>query len=93
MKPFTNYPNKLVAARFQQLAEWRPPLRLAHLDRSPAHILTGKKPFCNLGPLLRLSITTNKLEKTSYTTKIVPTFILKDVRMSWIAALSDSPYG
>jgi len=23
-KPFTNYPNKLVAARFQRLGEWSP---------------------------------------------------------------------
>ena len=92
-KLFTNYPNKLVATRFQQLGEWRPPSRLAHLDCSPVHILTGKKPFYNLGPLLCLSVTTNKLEKTSYTTKIMPTLILKDVRMSWGAALSDSPYG
>jgi hypothetical protein len=51
-KPFTNYPNKLVAARFQQLGEWSPPSRLAHLDGSPVHILTGKKSFCNLGPPL-----------------------------------------
>jgi hypothetical protein len=62
--------NKLVAARFQQLGEWSPPSRLAHLDRNLVHILIGKKPFYNLAPLLRLSVTTNKLEKSSYLAKI-----------------------
>jgi hypothetical protein len=92
IKPFTNYPNKLVAVRFQRLGEWSPPSRVAHHDRNPVLTLIGKKPFCNLVPLLRLLVATNKLEKTSYMTKTIPTFILKDVRMSCVVTLSDSPY-
>jgi hypothetical protein len=94
-KPFTNYPHKLVAAIFQRLGE-RSPLQDWHtLTAAQYTSWQARSHSVTYSPLLRrkLLVTTNKLEETSYTTKIVPTLILKDVRMSWVAALRFSPYG
>ena len=64
-KLFTSHPNKLVAARFQAARRMEAPFKNGTpCDRSSAHILTGSEPILKPRlPLLRLSVTTNKIEK------------------------------
>ena len=72
MKPFTNYPSKLVAARFEQQVYMDALLPSGTHDRSLILTWAGQEPYPTWHPLLRLLVTTNKLEKSSYMTKTVP---------------------